>query len=125
MLPFFTLAAISPTRRHALRTLIIAHVAVLGLTTLALQWLCARARPLAVGNVLLIGGIVEGALLIGWRLTQLPMSQALEFLLVCPLRPGGVLLAEALVGLARFALVTLSGVPLLLLLIVQGTLYVA
>ncbi|MCI0683671.1 MAG: hypothetical protein L0Y71_16315 [Gemmataceae bacterium] len=125
MLPFFTLAAVSPTRRHALRTLLIAHVAALGLTALGLQWLGALSRPLAVGNVLLIAGIIEGALLIGWRLTQLPKSQALEFLLVSPLRPGRVLLAEALVGLARLALVTLSGLPLLLVLIVQGTLYLA
>lgn len=123
MLSFFTLAAASPTRRHALRTLIVAHVAALGLTTLGLAWLSVRARPLAVGNVLLIAGIIEGALIIGWRLTQLPKSQALEFLLVSPLRPGRVLLAEALVGLARLALVTLSGVPLLLLLVTHGVVY--
>src|SRR5688572_30166085 len=120
MLPFFTLAAVSPSRRHALRTLIVVHVAALGLTMLGLQWASALGRPLAVGNVLLIAGIVEGAHLMGCRLTQLPKSQALEFLLVSRSRPGRVLLAEAMVGLARLALVTLSGLPLLLLLILQG-----
>ncbi len=55
----------------------------------------------------------------------MPKSQALEFLLVSPLRPERVLLAEALVGLARLALVTLAGVPLLMLLVSQGTLVVA
>lgn len=122
MLPFFTLAAVSTSRQRALRTLLAAHLAALGLTVLGLQWAGALARPLAVGNVLLILGIVEGALLVGWRLTQLPKSQALEFLLVSPLRPGRVLLAEALVGLARLALVTLSGLPILVLLVFQGTL---
>ena len=48
----------------------------------------------------------------GWRLTQIPKSQALEFLLVSPLRPRRLFLAEALVGLTRLALVTLSGLPL-------------
>ena len=48
---------------------------------------------------------------VGWRLTQLPKSQALEFLLVSPLRPRRLLFAEALVGLAQLGLVTLSGLP--------------
>ena len=42
-----------------------------------------------------------------WRLTQLPKSQALEFLLVSPLRPPWVFAAEAAVGVTRLALVTL------------------
>jgi len=122
MLPFFTLAAVSPSRQRTFRTLLVGHLATLGLTSLGLQWMGALGRPLAVGNVLLIAGIVEGALLVGWRLTQLPKSQALEFLLVSPLRPGRVLLAEALVGLTRLGQVTLAGLPILQLLIFQGTL---
>jgi hypothetical protein len=35
-----------------------------------------------LGHILLVAGVVEGATLIGWRLTQLPRSQALDFLLV-------------------------------------------
>src|SRR5262249_7637206 len=50
--------------------------------------------------------------------TQLPKSQALEFLLVSPLQPSRILLCEALVGLAFLALVTLTGLPLLVLLAV-------
>src|SRR5262249_31399714 len=46
--------------------------------------------------------------------------QALEFLLVTPLRPGRVFLAEALVGLGRLALVTLTGLPVLVVLAVAG-----
>ena len=99
---------------------LVAHLAVL----LGLIWVLAGEwTPQAgamVGHVLLVAGIVEGALLVGWRLTQLPRSQALEFLLVSPLPPGCVFLAEALVGLARLALVTLSGLPVLMLLAVHG-----
>jgi hypothetical protein len=75
-----------------------------------------------LGHLLLIAGIVEGATLVGWRLTQLPRSQALEFLLVSPLRPRQLFLGEALVGLAQLALLTLSGLPILLLLVVAGVL---
>ena len=123
MLPFFRLAAVSPSRQRAFRILLVCHVAALGVTALGLQFMGALAQPLAVGNVLLIAGIVEGALLVGWRLTQIPKSQALEFLLVSPLRPARVLLAEAFVGLSRLALTTLAGLPMLMLLIIQGTIY--
>jgi hypothetical protein len=113
--PFFTQAAVSPGRGRVFRGLVVSHLAVL----LGCVWFLshvARGGPLVTGCVLLSAGIVEGAMLLGWRLTQLPKSQALEFLLVSPLRPGGVLLAEAAVGLTRLAFVTLSGLPILLLL---------
>ena len=58
-----------------------------------------------------------------WRLTQLPKSQSLEYLLVSPLRPRRLFLAEGLVGLCRLALVTLSGLPLLLVLVLEGVLW--
>jgi hypothetical protein len=60
--------------------------------------------------------------LIGWRLTQLPKSQALEFILVSALRPRGLFVAEAAVGLAQLTLVTLSGLPLWALLVADGVL---
>lgn len=69
---------------------------------------------------LLIAGIVEGSLLVGWRLTQTPKSQSLEFLLVSPVQPRGYFLSEACAGLARTALVTLAGVPPLLALAWNG-----
>ena len=80
-------------------------------------------NPMVLGNVLLVAGIVEGALLLGWRLTQLPKSQALEFILVSPLRPPLVFMAEALVGLVRLSLVTLAGLPLLIVLLTQGAIF--
>jgi hypothetical protein len=123
MQPFFTLAAVSPTRQRAFHALLLAHLATLGVVLAGMDFSGAWSKPLALGNVLLIAGIIEGALLIGWRLSQLPKSQALEFLLVSPIRPGRLFRAEALVGLARLALVTLSGLPILLLLIYQGCLY--
>jgi len=90
-----------------------AHLVVLAA---ALLIMLNRPRPqdgaALFGTVALIAGIVEGATLLGWRLSQLPKSQALEFLLVSPLRPRRFFLAEAMVGLARLALVTLSGLPI-------------
>jgi hypothetical protein len=130
--PFFKLAAVSPGRQRSFRTLVIAHLLLLACGAAFLlkptsrePGLAAGAEPTSLsvlGHILLITGIVEGALLLGWRLTQLPKSQALEFLLVSPVRPRQVFLAEALVGLARLALVTLAGLPVLLLLALEGRL---
>jgi hypothetical protein len=120
--PYFALAAVSPGRQRAFRSAVLLHLAVVT----GGAWLLAVPDPRAaapwVGHLLLITGIVEGAALVGWRLTQLPRSQALEFLLVSPLRPHWVFAAEALVGLARLALVTLSGLPVLAVLTVAGAL---
>jgi hypothetical protein len=118
---FFALAARSPGRQRSFRRAVAAHLAML---TCCLAWAGYRpenAAPISA-YVLLTAGIVEGAMLLGWRLTQLPRSQALEFLLVSPLRPRRVYLAESLVGLGRLALVTLSGLPLLVLLVLSGCL---
>lgn len=114
---FFILAARSPTRQRSFRSLVIVHLIIV--VASALFTLHARSAAL-LGNILLITAIVEGAVLLGWRLTQLPKSQALEFLLVSQARPASIFLGEALVGLARLALVTLSGLPLLLWLVVEG-----
>src|SRR5207247_1724284 len=115
---FFNLAAASPGRQRALRNLVGAHVLIAGLAVVALAGRSNAA--MIAGNVLLVLGIVEGALLIGWRLAQLPKSQALEFLLVSPLRPPRVFFAEALVGMARLALVTFSGLPVVILMALAG-----
>ncbi|MCI0379253.1 MAG: hypothetical protein L0215_16715 [Gemmataceae bacterium] len=120
---FFSLAAVSPARQGSFRLLAAAHVGVVG-CAMAASFLADHWRkPVLLGQVLLIAGIVEGGLLVGWRLTQLPKSQALEFLLVSPLRPSLVFLSEAAVGLARLALVTLAGLPFLALLLYHGALY--
>jgi hypothetical protein len=120
LMPFFVLAARSPTRQQALRRATVAHLLLLS----GVMWAMLQQRPAAglqlLGNVLLTAGIVEGAVLVGWRLSQMPKSQALEFMLVSPLRPNRLLIAEALVGLGLHGLVTLSGLPLLGLLAVCG-----
>src|SRR5262245_63327660 len=115
---FFHLAAVSPGRQRALRNLVAAHVLIAGAATLALVG--RSGASMIAGNLLLVLGIVEGALLIGWRLTQLPKSQALEFLLVSPLRPAGLLFAEGLVGTGGLARVTFSGLPIVLLMVLEG-----
>jgi hypothetical protein len=123
MQSFFTLAAVSPSRQRSFRLLVCAHVGMLA--TLAFGITRYQHIPdvaVVLGSLLLIAGIVEGALLVGWRLTQLPKSQALEFLLVSPLRPPWVLMSEAAVGFALLAKATLAGLPVLVLLAVEGDL---
>lgn len=119
--PFFAQAALSPGRQRAFRTLAIAHLFVVS----AGVWYVGAQDPNALpflGHALLIMGIVEGASLLGWRLTQLPKSLALEFLFVSPVRPWQVFLGEAGVGIGWLALTTLSGLPPFLLLLVEGKL---
>ena len=120
--PYFALAAASPTRQRSLRWAIAFHVCLLGMTA---AWATTHPRFAGqlIGDELLVVGIAEGAILMGWRLTQLPKSQALEFLLVSPQRPHGVYLAEALVGLARLGCVALAGLPILVLLYFVGYLH--
>jgi hypothetical protein len=131
---FFALAARSPSRQGAFRRTLVIHLLalLLGLWVIdrltAGVWDADRREPAAgvaaalLGFLLITLGIVEGATLIGWRLTQLPRSQALEFLLVTPLRPRRVFLAEAAVGLVRLGFVTLAGLPVLVLLTQGGCL---
>jgi hypothetical protein len=120
--PFFVLAARSPSRQATLRKVVTAHLAVLSTVALTLAALGPYTSVVFLGQLLLVAGIVEGAVLVGWRLTQLPRSQALEFLLVSPVQPRRLFLGEALVGLALLALVTISGLPVLALLAASGLL---
>jgi hypothetical protein len=122
--PFFVLAARSPTRQATFRRMTAAHLLLLACALFSFHLQSAignlQSNRVVLGDLLLVAGIVEGALLVGWRLTQLPRSQALEFLLVSPLRPRRLFLAEAAVGLALLALVTLAGLPVLLVLAACG-----
>ncbi|MFO0844456.1 MAG: hypothetical protein U0797_19015 [Gemmataceae bacterium] len=118
--PFFALAAVSPTRQASFRRAVVLHLLLLGAITLTLTYQGRHGSPLLMAHVLLSAGIVEGALLVGWRLTQIPKSQALEFLLVSPLQPSRVFLGESLVGLTLLTFVTLSGAPVLALLAALG-----
>jgi hypothetical protein len=106
---FFTLAAVAPNRQRNFRAIVIAHVLMLGVLLVGASWQRTALGSVWFGHILLVAGIIEGALLIGWRLTQLPKSQALDFLLVSATRPSQVLLAEALVGLTRLGFTTLAG----------------
>jgi hypothetical protein len=119
--PFFKLAAVSP-REIAFRYLVAMHLVCLTVGA-GLAFAIQQAGTPLLGHVVLIAGIIEGALLLGWRLTQLPKSQSLEFLLVSPLRPRQLFVAEMLVGICRLALVTFSGLPLFLLLVLDGVLW--
>src|SRR5581483_10122060 len=104
--PFFTLAMLAPNRQRSFRVAVVAHVLLVVAAAGAIA-LHPGALPIAA-QTLLVAGIVEGATLVGWRLTQLPKSQALEFLLVSPVQPRRILYAEAAVGLSRLALITLA-----------------
>jgi hypothetical protein len=116
---FFRLAAECPGRQRGFRWAVVAHLSLLAG---CLGWACRHPERggSATGLVLLTAGIVEGAVFLGWRLTQLPKSQVLEFIFVSPLRPWQFLVLEAVVGLYRLALITLSGLPVLLLMAVAG-----
>src|SRR4051794_21752735 len=98
MFAFCKLAMVAPQRQRAFRATALTHVLALSILLMVTALTRRGINALVLGNVLLVAGIVEGALLIGWRLTQLPKSQALEFLLVSPFRPARVACAEALVG---------------------------
>jgi hypothetical protein len=118
---FFAIAARSRRRQRLLRGAVAAHLVAFLATAV---WACAHPADAALflGYFLLTAGIVEGAMLLGWRLTQVPKTQALEFLLVSPLRPARIFAAEALVGLSQLIFLTLDGLPLLCLLVNAGIL---
>src|SRR5579871_5535225 len=121
-LSFIKLAMTSPERHGVFRRLVVFHVLLVGCIGLGIE--CLPGMALAnLGHGLILAGIVEGAALIGWRLTQMPKSQSLEFLLVSPLNPRRVFVAEAVTGIGRLALVTLCGLPLLLVMTLGGKIY--
>lgn len=120
--PFFSLAMRAPARQSAFRRAAIAHLLFVGAATVVVL---ARPTPTVLQGfayAYLGAGIVQGAVLLGWRMTQLPKSQALEFLLTSPVQPRRLFLAESLVGLSRLVLVQLAGLPVLFALVLQGIL---
>ncbi|MCU0705760.1 MAG: hypothetical protein MUF18_17470 [Fimbriiglobus sp.] len=123
--PFFDVAMLAPGRQLNFRRVAVGHA----LFVLALAWITlsvgVAGGAVSFGYILLSTALVEGAALVGWRLTQIPKSQALEFLLVSPVQPRRVFLAEALVGVSRFSLVWLSGLPVFVLLVACGLIEVA
>ena len=74
---FFKLAAVSPGRQAAFRRLVVMHPVLLSVvppSALTIQ----QDGTLLLGHVVLIAGIVEGALVLGSRWTQMPKSQSLR-----------------------------------------------
>ena len=113
LVPFFAAAMRAPGRQLAFRREVVLHVVLVAVLAAAAAVRPSPDRLTGIGYLLLVLGLVEGAALVGWRLTQMPKSQALEFLLTSPLQPRRLFLAEAMVGVARFALVWLGGLPIL------------
>jgi hypothetical protein len=111
--PFFVVAMQAPGRQATFRRVVVGHVLVTGLLAVLVAQARSAETLTVAGYALLCLGLVEGAALVGWRLTQLPKSLALEFLLTSPVQPRRLFFAEALVGVTRFALVQLSGLPVL------------
>lgn len=82
MFPFFVLAMRSPGRQRSFRRLAVGHFLASAVLAGFAVNATAAGPPGLVAHVALVLSLVEGAALIGWRLTQLPKSQALEFLIV-------------------------------------------
>ena len=118
--PFFRSSMAALARQLAFRRATVFHLLLLTSLVAALELSPSSTTLILIGHALLGAGIVEGAVLIGWRLTQLPKSQALEILFTSPVQPKAIFFAEALVGIARLVLVTLSGLPILLLMVLTG-----
>ncbi len=112
--PFFHLAMIAPGRHKTFRRVVVGHVLFVSLLAWFLIAGGAAPDPTTAGYILVALGMVEGAALVGWRLSQMPKSQALEFLLISPIQPRRLFLGEFLVGVCRFALVQLTALPIFL-----------
>ncbi len=112
---FFRSAGQSPTRQRLFRWMVVLHLAVLGLAVLMLSGNRSGRLFSILGDAHVLLGIVEGAILVGWRLAQWPKSQALEPLLLANLSSRSVMAGEQSVGIGQLFLLALSGVPVLVL----------
>lgn len=121
LMPFFRVAMLAPGRHQTFRWLVVVHALLISALGYSAITATSAMTLTTVGYLLLVLGIIEGTALISWRLTQLPKSQAMEFLLTSPIQPKRLFFAEMLVGLSRFALVWLAGLPILGLLPFTGT----
>jgi hypothetical protein len=113
LIDFFLFAGRSPSRQRLWRWLIVVHWAVLCLTLALLTSQRSNRVFSMLGYAHILLGIVEGSLVIGWRLVQWPKSQSLEPLLLANLSSRAVMAGEQAVGLAQLATLAASGIPLL------------
>src|SRR5262245_26852330 len=120
LVPFFSLAMAAPARQAAFRRTAVAHLVFVSAAVAVVLMSPDPSVLQMLGYGLLGAGIVEGAVLLGWRMAQLPKSPALEFLLASPVHPRRVFLAEALVGLGRLILIQLAAIPVLMVLLFRG-----
>jgi hypothetical protein len=116
ILTFFCHAMRSRERQLAWRRLAIAQILLASLCAL----LIACDRRILGGSILLVTGIVQGAMLVGWRLSQIPKCRGMELLLGSPVRPPMTFIGEAFSALGVLALVNFAGFPLLWILAVAG-----
>ena len=112
---FFRSAGRSPSRQRLFRWMVVLHLAVLGMALLMLGASRSGRVFSILGDAHVLLGIVEGSILIGWRLAQWPKSQALEPLLLANLSSRAVMAGEQSVGIGQLVLLSLSGVPVLVL----------
>ncbi|MDA7980174.1 MAG: hypothetical protein MPJ50_15520 [Pirellulales bacterium] len=79
-------------------------------------WVGSAGYPILavhrLATTLLLGGIVAGGCLTGWRLAQFPKSRSAEFQLVTPSSDIKLVLSQASAGVLRTALVLAAGWPL-------------
>ncbi|QDU60820.1 hypothetical protein Pan216_16720 [Planctomycetes bacterium Pan216] len=113
ILPIFEHAGRSLNRQRVFRRLVAIHIATVGAVLVLFGHGQDRFLVERLGYTLLIAGIVEGALVLGWRLSQLPKSRSLEPLLLSPVHPPALMLGEQLVGVVQLAFLVASALPLL------------
>lgn len=118
--PFFESAGRSVSRQATFRQMVGVHLLVVGVAVLAMSLGIVRNPVHLFGFTLLIAGVVEGALMIGWRLTQWPKSKALELLMISPLTPRWAMIGEQMVGLTLLLFVVLSATPMLAFAVNRG-----
>jgi hypothetical protein len=116
LIEFFRQASRSPSRQRFFRTMGVIHFLVLAAVILIVFQGHRIPIAAAVGDGIILLGIVEGALVVGWRLVQWPKSRALEPLLLANLSSASVMAGEQVVGLTMLASLQIVSLPLLTIL---------
>lgn len=120
--PIFLHAGRSVNRQSAFRWLLAMHLTIIGGTAVFGAALQLTNYSETIGFSVLIAGIVEGAIVVGWRLTQLPKSRSLEPMLLSPVPAPRIMIGEQLVGLTLLVNLCTSSAPVILGLVVLGLL---